>query len=390
MFPEAMWPSRRRVREVGPGRVLGASGGTIALGRGGGGVLTALRYAPVTGFFFPLVIAATWVGGYWPVAYLAFAVGMYVLIDNCTPPLLSTQSAGQASVNGVYLFLHIPLSIVLLCIYLFKVRLMSTGAESAVVSDVGLVPFSDGSQVMAAGFAVGVHCGINTVAAHEMMHRSSKFWRACSRVLLVMVGDAQFQEAHLYGHHAAVGTPADPATARRGESLYRFFVRSSIGQWREAYAFEAARLRRRPRLARWVRHRVLRGNLATLSLLAAATWLSGAWGAVAYLIVMFEAKASLEVVNYIQHYGLTRDRRSKVEAHHSWDCDARGSSMYMYNLTRHADHHAAPRRAFWELEARASPYRLPHGYMLAMLIALFPRLWFRYVDRQLEQPFTHG
>jgi alkane 1-monooxygenase len=347
-------------------------------------VLSALRHCLVPFFFFPLVIAATWAGGHWPLAYLLFAVGMYIVVDNFTPPLTSMQSQREAHLNNVYLFLQIPLSMTLIGVCLVKIRLMNTGAGSVTVLDLPLAPFSTAGQALATAFAIGFHCGSNVVVAHEMMHRNSTFWKACSRVLLVMTGDAQFQEAHLYGHHSAVATSSDPATARRGEGLYRFLVRSTVGQWKEAYEFERIRLRRRRGLARWANHRVLRGNLATLLLIGIVIWLCGPLGTAGYIVIMVVTKTVLESVNYIQHYGLTREPGFKVEAHHSWECDSRGSSMYLYNLTRHAEHHTAPRKPFWELRVQPTPYRLPHGYMFAIIMALIPRLWFRYADRLLN------
>ncbi|WP_394826131.1 fatty acid desaturase [Pendulispora albinea] len=354
-------------------------------------MLSTLRYCLVAYFFFPLIIAGTWVGGYWPLAYLLFAINMYVLVDNFTPPLTRIQTKREAPLNDLYLFLQVPLSALLLCIYLFKIRLMILGGAPLpgwAVLGFPLAPFSTIGETLAAGFAIGFHCGSNVVVAHEMMHRSSTFWRACSRTLLVMTGDAQFQEAHLYGHHSAVGTLADPATARRGEGFYRFLLRSTVGQWKEAYAFEQTRLRKEHGIAKWVKNRVLRGNAASLLLLGAVTWSCGLLGMTGYVIVMVITKAVLESVNYIQHYGLTREPGSKVEPQHSWECASRGSSMYLFNLTRHAQHHAVPRKPYWELEVQPTPYRLPHGYMLAIWIALIPRLWFRYADRLMNAAAT--
>lgn len=353
-------------------------------------MLSVLRYCLVPFFFFPLVIASTWAGGFWPIAYLLFAVAMYVVIDNFTAPLTSTQSPREALFNNLYLFLQIPLTIALIGVYLAKASLMSRGAAAGPLP---LAPSANATQALAAAFAIGVHCGSSFVVAHELMHRRSEFWKACSRILLVVCGDAQFQEAHLYGHHSAVGTLGDPATARRGESFYRFLIRSIAGQWKNAYAFERSRLRGNHRLARLIRHRVLRGNLISLSLLAATAWFCGPVAVLGYLLIMFVAKSVLESVNYIQHYGLTRPPGSRVEIHHSWECDARGSSMYLYNLTRHAEHHIAPRTPFWELRVHPTPYRLPHGYMFAIVVATVPSLWFRYSDRLFEaasRPARHS
>jgi len=334
-------------------------------------------------FFFPLIIYCTSWGGYWPLAYVLFTFNMYVLVDNCTPPLTSVQATRVAPLNNAFLFLQIPLAMALFAVYFLKIRLATHGGAPVTLLGLTIAPFGSRAQILAAGFAVGFHSGSNVVVAHELMHRHAHFWKVCSRILLVMTGDAQFQEAHLYGHHSGVGTLGDPASARRGESFYKFLLRSTAGQWKEAYLFESRRLRSRRGAGRILANRVLRGNVASLALLVGVAWFFGPLALAGYLLIATVTKTVLESVNYIQHYGLTREPGSKIEARHSWECDARGSSMYLFNLTRHAEHHSVPRRPFWELQIQPEAHRLPHGYMLAIVVALFPRLWFRYMDRML-------
>ncbi len=346
-----------------------------------------LQYALLPFFFFPLAIASTWAGGHWPAAYVVFAMLAYILVDNFTDPLKGTPARPPVQANNAYLLLQIPLSFFLVGVLLLKLGLTARSeVAEAVVRGLRLQidAFSSAGAALGASVAVGFHLSSSTVVAHEMMHRPSRFWQACSRVLLVLNGDGQFQEAHLYGHHANVGTANDPASARRYEWIYAFIARSTVGQWREAYHFEAHRLRKHGFLGRCLRHRVLRANLATAALTAGACAAFGWLAALGYVLVMATAKILLESINYVQHYGLVRKPGTKVEAKHSWDCESRGSSLYLFNLTRHSEHHASPRKPFWELDNPEEVPLLPHGYMLTILIALIPPLWFRYVDPLLD------
>jgi hypothetical protein len=380
-------PARQVARRVGAGRHIHLAPALPAwtddgtLEWGAWFMLATFRYSLLPFLFFPAVLVSTWQGGYWPLAYIAFAVAAYVLSDNFTPPLTGVPEKKHATANNLFLLLQIPLSAALVLLLVLKL-----GADSAAMrwlaSTTGLSVSGFGSpgQALAACVAVGFHLSSNTVVAHEFMHRRSAFWKGCSRILLTLVGDAHFQEAHVYGHHANVGTARDPASARRGEPFYRFLLRSTVGQWREAYAFERHRLRGHGWFGRLMRNRPLRGNLTSLELLWLALLFLGPGAAAGYLLVMIIAKVLLEAINYVQHYGLAREPGTKVEARNSWDSTSRGSSLILFNLTRHADHHQHPGKPFWELENPSGAPQLVRGYMLSIGIALIPPLWFRYMD----------
>jgi fatty acid desaturase len=291
----------------------------------------------------------------------------------------------HAALNNALLLLQLPLAVVMLITLVSQLEPGSGSARwvSGVVGQPA-TGYDSFGQGMAAAAAVGFFLSTNVVVAHELMHRRSRFWKSCSRLLLIITGDAQFQEAHLYGHHANVATPRDPAAARRGESLYRFSIRSTAGQWLDAYAFERKRLRDSKGLGKLVRNRVLRGNLATAGLLALTGSFVGTHAMLGYLLVMIMSKFLLESLNYIQHYGLVRDRGMKVQPKHSWDCSSRGASMALFNLTRHSEHHANPTLPFWELENHEEAPQLIHGYILTFFVALIPPFWFRYMEPRLQ------
>jgi hypothetical protein len=234
--------------------------------------------------------------------------------------------------------------------------------------------------------AVGYLMSSNHLYAHELVHRTTdRLAMLTGRWLLAMVGDAQFSISHVYAHHRNVGTPMDAATARRGESVYRFFVRSSCGQYAEAWEVEGQRLRNSGKGMFSVHNRVLSGLLMT-ALVYVLWFLAAGWTGVAvYSSIIVTAKFLFETINYIEHYGVVRVPGTRVEPRHSWDCDNRMSSNALLNLSRHADHHANAQKKYWELEAVDTSLQLHYGYISTIVVALVPALWHRFAAPQLRE-----
>jgi len=226
--------------------------------------------------------------------------------------------------------------------------------------------------------------------------RSQPLAMLAGRWLLAANGDAQFSISHIYGHHMNVATPKDPATARRGESLYRFVVRSATGQYREALEIERRRLHRQGQ-AVWSHHNLVLRSVAMSAMIALAAYgLAGLPGLLVFFGACLVSKFLFENVNYMQHYGLVRVPGARVEPRHSWDCDTRAATRVFYNLSRHSHHHSKPAMPYWRLlstrDSHDSP-RLDLGYIVSMFIAAAPPLWFRFTtpkliewDRRLATP----
>lgn len=237
--------------------------------------------------------------------------------------------------------------------------------------------------VITLGFFYGA-VGINV--AHELVHRiDSTFDMTIGRWLLAFTGDTGFSIEHVHGHHRNVGTEADPATARRGETVSRFVLRSTIGQWHGARQIEAARLARRGIRNTIFTNRFWRGQLMSLTILAgfvlALGWI---FGPLLFVLSAGLGKAYLEVVNYIEHYGLVRIPGRPVESRHAWDSYRRVFSGLLYNLPLHSNHHRFATRPFWELKQtpEQSPL-MPFGYMMTLGAAIIPPVWRRVITPRL-------
>ena len=230
--------------------------------------------------------------------------------------------------------------------------------------------------------------GVNV--AHELFHRTANpIAVIMARWLLAFTCDTTFAIEHVHGHHRNVATEKDPATARRGEYVLGFFVRSTLGQIVGAFAFEAARLKRRGRPAFSLANRALRGQFMSLTIIAAFWYAAGLKGAVVFLGLALIGKLYLECVNYIEHYGLVRVPGTRIEERHSWDCYRMISSAALYNLTRHSEHHLNAAKCYWELGTNRLAPTMPHGYMTMIIFSFVPWLWRRRIHPLLADWDAH-
>lgn len=244
-----------------------------------------------------------------------------------------------------------------------------------------LSPAAWAGLVLSAGGINGV--GIN--AAHELGHKRVRWEQWLSRLALAPVAYGHFQVEHNRGHHARVATPADPASARLGESFWAFLPRTVFGSLRSAWRLEAMRLAYEGGRAWSVRNQNLQAWSLTALLFAGLAATYGP-GVLPFLIVQALYGISLlEVVNYIEHYGLERKklrdgRYEPVSFMHSWNSDALLTNLFLFHLQRHADHHRYARRPYQILRSIPDAPQLPTGYAGMILVALVPPLWFRIMN----------
>jgi len=238
---------------------------------------------------------------------------------------------------------------------------------------------------LSVGIVAGT-CGINV--AHELGHRSQKFEQWLAQAMLLPSLYQHFYVEHNRGHHKNVATDDDPASARLGENVFGFWVRSITGSWISAWALE------RTRLDKAGQQEFIWDNLMLRYTLFQACWLLGigwafGWqgllGAIAIAIVSF---LLLETVNYIEHYGLRRrilatGRPEPVSPSHSWNSDHELGRIFLYELTRHSDHHFKSTRKYQILRHLDESPQLPFGYPTSIVLALIPPLWFRIMNKRV-------
>lgn len=314
--------------------------------------------------------------GWWLTPVVVFGliplVDLLVGDDRENPPEEATAALQRSRYYRVLTYLYLPL------------QYAALAACCAVWARGGLSPFAATGLVLSIGIVNGI--AINT--AHELGHKRERLERWLSKIALAPTGYGHFYVEHNRGHHVRVATPEDPASARLGESFWAFLPRTVLGSLRSAWRLESARFRLRGRSPWTWRNDVLNAWAMTVALFAALT----AWfGPVVLPLLAAQAVvgfALLEVVNYLEHYGLARQqlatgRYDKVDPRHSWNSDRIVTNVFLFQLQRHSDHHANPLRRYQVLRSFDSSPQLPAGYATMIVVALLPPLWRHVMDRRV-------
>ena len=241
-------------------------------------------------------------------------------------------------------------------------------------------------------FGVGVITGtIGITYSHELMHQSSKAERWLADVLLAMVLYSHFRSEHMLVHHRYVGTPADAVTARYNEGFHRFYPRVLRQSFVSAFQAERAMLARKNLPWYSLSNPFFKYWTLQTGMLALALALGGWSGLVLFLIQAGTAIWQLELVNYIEHYGLTRahlgdGKYENVKPRHSWNSDHRASNWLLINLQRHSDHHYKPNRRYPVLQTYPTEEapQLPYGYPVMTMAAMVPPLWHRIMNPRVR------
>ncbi len=233
--------------------------------------------------------------------------------------------------------------------------------------------------------SLGTVNGIAINTAHELGHKRESAERWLSKVALAPTMYGHFFVEHNRGHHVRVATPEDPASARLGESFWAFWPRTVLGSLRSAWRLESRRFTVRHRTLWTVRNDVLNAWLMTAVLFAAVALAFGPSVLPMLLAQAVLGFSFLEVVNYLEHYGLRRQRTAagryeKVDERHSWNSNRLTTNIFLYQLQRHSDHHANPVRRYQVLRTFDTSPQLPAGYATMIVIALIPPLWRRVMD----------
>jgi alkane 1-monooxygenase len=342
------------------------------------------RYAWLLGLIVPTLPFLSWglveltgLGVFWFYGpFLVFAIfpalDLLIGMDATNPPdsVIKWLEADRYYRWCTYAF--IPLQYAGL---VFACWMWSSGRLST-VEDIGLA------------LTVGMVSGIAINTAHELGHKRDSLERWLSRVALAQSGYGHFYIEHNRGHHVRVATPEDPASARLGESFYAFWPRTVSGSLRSAWHLERERLSRLGRRPLTIHNDILSAWAMTVLLFAA---LAIAFGPVVLPYLLLQALIGfslLEVVNYLEHYGLLRRRREdgryeRTRPEHSWNNNNVASNVLLYHLQRHSDHHANPLRRYQALRHFDEAPQLPTGYAGMIVLAMIPPLWRRAMDPRL-------
>ena len=251
----------------------------------------------------------------------------------------------------------------------------------ALIAHGGLSLFEQIGLMVSIGGITGT--SINT--AHELGHKTDPFERWLAKIALAPVAYGHFYVEHNRGHHVRVATPEDPASARFGEGFWEFLPRVVFGSVKSAWELEKKRLARSGKGPWTIANDNLQAWAMTLVLFGATVaWLG--WAVLPFIIGQaIYGFSLLESVNYMEHYGLVRQklpdgRYERCQPQHSWNSNHIVSNLFLYQLQRHSDHHAYPLRSYQALRHFDESPQLPTGYAPMILLAYVPPLWFRLMD----------
>ncbi len=312
----------------------------------------------------------------WAGPILLYAViplfDLLVGTDTSNPPESATDQLESDHYYRNIVFAYIPAQWVL------------TAVGAWMVATQGL----NAVQILGLVFTCGAINGIGINTAHELGHKTNSLERWMAKLALAPVMYGHFFVEHNRGHHKNVATPEDPASSRMGETLWAFLPRTVIGSFRSAWNIEKARLNRLGKSVWSIDNENLQAFAITIVMFGALTAALG-WVALPFLIIQAAYGASLlEVVNYLEHYGLKRrkldsGRYERCQPEHSWNSNHTVTNLFLYQLQRHSDHHAHPTRRYQALRHFEESSQLPSGYASMILLAYFPPLWFRVMDRKV-------
>lgn len=234
----------------------------------------------------------------------------------------------------------------------------------------------------------GLLCSFGINLGHELGHKNHRTDRRLGNIVLGLVGYGHFSIDHNRGHHNHVATPEDCASARMGESLYGFARRELPGAFLRAWRLEKNRLERRKKRVWSLDNEILSNGLITSAMVVGLTAAFGLKMLPYLLAAYFVGAFHLTTANYIEHYGLLRQRLpdgryEKCQPHHSWNSNHLWSNWALFHLQRHSDHHANPSRRYQSLRSFPELPSLPSGYPAMYLLAYVPPLWFRVMNPRL-------
>ena len=237
--------------------------------------------------------------------------------------------------------------------------------------------------------SLGVILGSNGInVAHELGHREKLYERLLGKLLLIPAHYMHFFIEHNYGHHLHVSTPEDPSTAKINQSLYAFWIQTVFGTYKKAWQIQTKLNQIESRSFLSIKNDMFWFTLIQIGYLVLIYSFFGSSGVIIALFAGIVGFLLLETINYIEHYGLTRNllpsgRYERVSEKHSWNSNHILGRIMLYELTRHSDHHYKSQKKYQILEYHDVSPQMPYGYPTSMLISLVPPLWFKVMNKRI-------
>jgi alkane 1-monooxygenase len=327
-----------------------------------------------------LVGLSLYLPGIWSFTVLIYAFGLIPLVElvfkgsdkNLND--IEEEVARKDSLYDLMIYINVPVQLGLMAYFLYLMAYVDLSYTELIGNTI----------------AMGLSCtslGINV--AHELGHRKASHEQFMAKILLWSTSYMHFIIEHNLGHHKRVSTDEDPASSFKGQTLYAFLPRSIIGGYFSAWSLERARLERKE-LKFWsINNEMIRFTVIQLITLVLIAWFLGPVALIGFVLASIIGFTLLEVVNYIEHYGLRREKKEsgnyeRVMPHHSWNSNHSYGRLVLYEITRHSDHHYLASRPYQILRHFDDTPQMPTGYPGMMLLSIFPPLWFKIMNPKVD------
>lgn len=360
-------------------------------------LVTGLAYA---GLCVPLLLAVIVVnnimlGETFGPAALGFLAAV-LLLENLLPDYYGNHQFKQPQFFVALMYAYVMLSLTAFVLFLWVLSYHYGGGgdllglaaffSQAFGVDMVAAHSDDTTRTMIShAFSLGAINAVSALAfGHELGHRThDPVAQFLARLAGLPATFTYYAIEHPQGHHYNVGTPADSSTALRGESVYRYFVRTTPQDYREAWRIEGERLQRLGHNPLSWRNRLLQGWVAEAFLVAMIYFIAGFSGLLLFLLSALVIHFGYKMGTYAQHFGICRVPGSDVKPHHIWDCANRVDHWLTAGTCRHAHHHLNAHTGFWELEVVPASPKYRFGYVTTMLLQMIPPLWHRLITPKL-------
>ena len=353
-------------------------------------LLINMRYwmAPI---LILVTLASILMGGMFVwVGVALFGVG--IILDTLTINMHPTGAGfdkhgdtnGMPTLQNTVMYVMLPVFALLQVALAWRVYQYTTGVAIEPGVLFGVLPVTmgiTGVELVGAAISTGIFAGIGIIYGHELSHTKG-FAFVVSRLMMGLSGSAHFSYAHVYNHHLELAHEDDPATSPRGRNIYHHFWLSHMGQSKFLFGMEATRLAKLNKPFVSLENRWIRGYLMSLPTMLLFTWVGGAVGIAAMFLVWTISNFELEALNYMEHYGLIREKGQPIDYRHSWDNANLFSAWFFIEIGRQGDHHDRGETHFWELDEVGSPDGR-WGYFTEFVVALIPPLYHSVMKRKL-------
>ncbi len=294
------------------------------------------------------------------------------------------ETMGMPTLQNTVMYVMLPVFALLQVALAWRVFQYTTGAPIEMGTLFGVLPMQSGItglELVGAAISTGIFAGIGIIYGHELSHTKG-FSFVISRLMMGLSGSSHFSYAHVYNHHLELAHEDDPATSPRGRTIYRHFWLSHMGQSKFLYKMEQTRLAKLGKSFISLENRWIRGCLMSLPTMVLFTWAGGVVGIAAMFLVWTISNFELEALNYMEHYGLIREKGQPIDYRHSWDNANLFSAWFFIEIGRQGDHHDRGETHFWELDEVGSPDGR-WGYFTEFVVALIPPVYHMVMKKKL-------